>query len=73
MPVVQKVMDALVARYGKDRGESVYYAMEGEGKGPFGPNGKYHAMHVDFAKAHGLKPIGKKKAPTLRKRRGRKG
>lgn len=67
MPVVQKLMSALQARYGEKQGESVYYAMEAEGSGPFGPRGKYHALHQSFASKHNLKAIespGKKKPPT---------
>lgn len=71
MPVVQKLMDSLKARYGEQQGERVYYAMEAEGKGPFGAKGKYHALHQGFASKHNLKAIespGKKKAPHRKKR-----
>lgn len=69
MPVVQTLMDALVARYGETQGKAAYYAMEGEGKGPFGPRGKYHALHQAFAAKHGLPAIespGKRKPPARR-------
>lgn len=64
MPIVQKLMDSLVARYGKAKGEAAYYAMEGEGKGPFGPNGKHRDLHEAFVAKHGLPGTtqGKKKA-----------
>ncbi len=67
MPVVQSLMSNLVARYGKKRGEDIYYAMEAEGKGPFGPKGKYHGLHQSFAHKAGVPAIEKprkKKAPT---------
>lgn len=73
MPVVKALMDNLVARYGKERGESVYYAMEGAGKGPFAPGGKHHDLHLAFAKKHGIEPVrAKKKAPTSRRKSGPK-
>jgi hypothetical protein len=71
MPVVQKLMDNLVARYGKERGESVYYAMEGSGKGPFAPGGKHHDLHLAFAKKHGIEPVRTKKKAPAQKSRGR--
>lgn len=71
MPVVSKLMDALTARYGDQEGQRVYYAMEGEGKGPFGPRGKYHDLHLAFAEKHGLAPVkGTKKPRRSGKRRG---
>ena len=68
MPVVEKLMDALVARYGKGKGESVYYAMEAEGSGPFGKGKKYRSLHVAFAAKNGVTPIGTKKKPAAPKK-----
>lgn len=70
MPIVQTVMDALTKRYGADEGQRVYYAMEAEGKGPFGPNGKYHDLHVAFAQKHGVAPLKGKKKPRPSKKAG---
>ncbi len=70
MPIVQHLMDALQSRYGKDRGERVYYAMEAEGKGPFGKGGKYHALHQGFAAKHHVPAIeapGKRRTPRRKK------
>jgi hypothetical protein len=39
--VAQALYDDLVDRYGKERGRTVYFAMEREAKGPFGPGMKY--------------------------------
>lgn len=75
MPIIETLMNALTARYGRAEGERVYYAMEGEAKGPFGPNGKYHDLHVEWAMRNGVLPIegtGKPRAqkdPGLPRRR----
>ena len=72
MPVVQSLMSSLVERYGKQRGERIYYAMEAEGKGPFAKGGKYRKLHEDYTKRIGQRPLaGRKKAPRP-KARGRK-
>lgn len=73
MPIVQKLMDKLVAQYGEKKGKQVYYAMEAEGSGPFAPGAKHHDMHEDFAARNGVPPISskapsKKKPPASRKR-----
>jgi hypothetical protein len=69
MPVVQALMDKLVAQYGKDKGERVYYAMEASARGPFAKGAKHHADHEAFAAKAGVAPIaGKKKAPAPGKR-----
>lgn len=75
MPIAKTLMDALVERYGKDKGPTVYYAMEAEGSGPFGPGGKYRELHEAFAKKHGVPPshaLRTKKKPrrSAGKRRG---
>ena len=71
MPIVQSLMDNLVRQYGKERGRSVYFAMEAEGKGPFAKGGKYHALHESFAKRNGVTPLSgsKRKTKTKTKRR----
>ncbi len=67
MPIIESLMADLVGRYGKKRGEDVYYAMEAEGKGPFGPKGKYRQLHESFARRHGVAPAPKaKKKPRRR-------
>lgn len=71
MPIVESLMNSLVARYGRKQGEATYYAMEASGRGPFGPKGKYHALHQQFAAKHNLPAIerpGKRKGPRRRKR-----
>lgn len=68
MPVVKSLMDSLVERYGKEKGERVYYAMEAEGKGPFGPGGKHHDKHKAWAAKNGVTPASKKKTPASKKR-----
>ena len=81
MPIVESLMHALTAKYGKVEGENVYYAMEASAKGPFAKGAKYHDLHLAFAEKHALAPIdetashGKGHAPGRRKaqrtRRGR--
>lgn len=68
MPIVQALMADLRKRYGQSEGERVYFAMEAEGKGPFGKNGKYHALHQAFAHRNGIPAI---ESPGKPKRRGR--
>jgi len=69
MPVVQALMDNLTKRYGKDKGEQAYYAMEGSARGPFAEGKKHHADHEAFAAKNGVVPIaGKRKAPAPGKR-----
>lgn len=72
MPVVQSLMDNLVKRYGPEKGKRVYYAMEAEGKGPFGPKGKHRDKHEAFAARNGVTPApaSKKKAPGGKAHRG---
>lgn len=69
MPIVESLMSSLKKRYGDDEGERVYYAMEAEGSGPFGPRGKHHQLHKDWAKRNGVKPLSstKKKARPRKK------
>jgi len=70
MPVVQALMDKLVKQYGPERGKRVYYAMEAEGSGPFGPRGKHRDLHNAFAAKHGVTPApGKKKKARTSKRK----
>lgn len=72
MPKNEHLMADLRKRYG-DRADEVYWGMVGEGKGPFGPKGKYRAEHEAIAAKAGGEPTrGKKKAPTRRKRAGAK-
>jgi hypothetical protein len=76
VPIVQKLMDSLVERYGPDKGKQVYYAMEAEGSGPFSPGGKYRALHEAFAKKNGVPPshaIRTKKKPRASAKRKRRG
>lgn len=71
MPIVQALMDSLVARYGKAKGENVYYAMEAEGKGPFATGAKHHDLHLAFVKKHGLPSAASpapRRTPTRRPR-----
>lgn len=56
MPVVQSLMESLQKRYGPEKGKSIYYAMEGEGSGPFAPGGKYRHLHERFAERNGVRP-----------------
>lgn len=74
MPVVEKLMKSLVDRYGEAEGKRVYYAMEAEGKGPFGPGGKYHQLHRDFAERNGVvsQSVKKPRSSKPRKRGSRK-
>lgn len=68
MPVVAALMDKLTGRYGKDRGEKVYYAMEASARGPFAKGAKHYADHVAFAERNGVAPIVKAKRAPARKR-----
>jgi len=73
MPVVKALMDNLVKQHGEAEGKRIYYAMEAEGKGPFGPKGKHRDLHEAFASKHGVSPTeGKKKpaGPKARRARG---
>ena len=54
MPIVQALMDKLVAQYGPAEGKHVYYAMEAEGKGPFAPGAKHRDKHEAFVEKHHL-------------------
>lgn len=73
MPIVQQLMDNLVKRYGKQRGERIYYAMEAEGTGPFAAGGKHHAMHEEFAAKRGHTPLkGSKKTGGPSTKKGRR-
>lgn len=73
MPKNETLMAELVKRYGPDKAEEVYWGMAGEGKGPFGPNGKYRAEHEAIAKRAGGAPVvGKKKPRPSRKAGARK-
>ena len=57
MPIIESLMAKLVEQYGKERGRQVYYAMEAEGKGPFGVGGKHHDLHKQFAERNNVEPI----------------
>lgn len=71
MPKNETLMAELRKRYGDKKAEDVYWGMVGEGKGPFGPKGKYRAEHEAVAGVAGGRPTkGKKKPPA--KRRGAK-
>jgi hypothetical protein len=68
MPLNETLMAALEKRYGRKKAEEVYWGMAGEGKGPFGPRGKYRAEHEAIAaKAGGAPTAGKKKPRPSRK------
>jgi len=74
MPIVESLMLSLVRRYGKEKGQRIYYAMEAEGSGPFAKGAKHHDLHVAFAAKHGLSPntaIRHKKKPRSHKKRKR--
>jgi hypothetical protein len=58
VPIVEKLMNALTAKYGAIEGENVYYSMEASAKGPFAKGARYHDLHLAFAEKHGLEPIG---------------
>lgn len=63
MPLNETLMATLKKRYGEKKGEEVYWGMAGEGKGPFGPRGKYRAEHEAIAaKAGGPPAADTKKA-----------
>ena len=71
MPINEKLMSKLQAQYGEREGKSVYFAMEAEGKGPFGAGKSMHGQHLDFAKRHGVDPIStphRPRTPTPRRR-----
>jgi len=68
MPVVQSLMNSLQSRYGRERGRSIYYAMEAEGSGPFGDGGKYRHLHEEWAAKNGVEPTSKKKPPKPKPR-----
>ena len=61
MPINETLMTQLVKRYGKEKGEAVYWGMAGEGKGPFGPRGKYRAEHEALAAKAGSEPTNVKR------------
>jgi hypothetical protein len=63
-------MDALHQRYGYGRGDVVYFGLMAEAKGPFGPKGKYHSEHLDFAERMGVPGI-ETAPPKGRRRRKR--
>lgn len=67
MPVVKSLMDNLVKRYGKEKGERVYYAMEAEGSGPFAPGAKHHDLHVTRSKKAGHGPTSAKAKPRKKR------
>ena len=68
MPVAA-LMDRLTKRYGKDKGESVYTAMEASARGPFAPGAKHHDDHLAWAERNGVPPItGKRKGRPRRDR-----
>lgn len=76
MPENKTLYNALVQRYGRKRGEDVYWGMVGEAKGPFEPGGKYHSEHVAWAKREGVPPItaaDTKKPPASARRGARSG
>lgn len=72
MPKNQTLMDELVKRYGEKKAEEVYWGMAGEGKGPFGPRGKYRAEHEAIAAKAGGAPASDKRKPrpSSRKKAG---
>ena len=73
MPLNETLMAELVKRYGKEKGETIYWGMAGEGKGPFGPKGKYRAEHEAIAEKGKTRPNGPvkgKKKPPAPKGRG---
>jgi len=72
MPKNETLMRELKARYGDKKAEDVYWGMAGEGKGPFGPGGKYHDEHVTIAAKAGGAPVTKKPGPSKKKARARK-
>lgn len=63
MPIVEKLMASLVARYGEEEGRKAYYAMEAAGKGPFAPGAKYRELHEAWAARQGVRPVGTKPRP----------
>lgn len=69
MPIIEALMNKLTAKYGQTEGEHVYYALEAEGKGPFGPNGKYRQLHLDFAERNGVTPLTPARRTRARRRR----
>lgn len=71
MPIVESLMRALRRRYGNAKGDRVYHAMEATAKGPFSEGSKYHELHRDWARRHGVKPL-RKETPPRHPARGRK-
>lgn len=65
MPENATLLAALRQRYG-DQAESIYWGMAAEGKGPFGPEGKYRHEHEAIAARAGGPALGKRKAPPKR-------
>jgi hypothetical protein len=62
VPLNKTLLDELQKRYGREKGEHIYWGMAGEGTGPFGPKGKYRAEHEQLAAKGGSAPLpGKKK------------
>jgi len=45
--------------------------MEAGGKGPFGPKGKYHYLHIAFADRNHVPPITKTAPPKRGRHKGR--
>jgi hypothetical protein len=69
VPIRESLMKGLLETYSPEEAKRVYYAMEAEGSGPFGPKGKYHADHVAWAEKHGVAPIETTKKARPRGRR----
>lgn len=67
MPKNETLMAELKKRYGDKKGEEIYWGMAGEGKGPFGPKGKYRSEHEALAAKAGGAPAPGKKKPAARK------
>ena len=72
MPIVQKLMTSLKARYGDYEGERIYYAMEAEGTGPFGKGKKHHDLHLAFLERNGVRPLDTKKPRSSKRKAGAK-
>lgn len=71
MPIHEALMAKLQAKYGRDEGERVYFALEAQGRGPFAPGASHRQDHLDFADRHGLTPQGTRK-PRPPKKAGRR-
>jgi hypothetical protein len=73
MPENMTLMRQLVEKYGRKRGEDMYWGMVGKAEGPFAPGRKYHYEHVAWAKRSGVAPLEgtKKPAASGRGRRAR--